>query len=78
MVVAAARVARAKGITLGFSPDDAGVGDLDKRRVVCVNPDQIGTGLSQDWYNEHYPGVQFIAIRADEPAVLETALQAVI
>lgn len=78
MVVAAARVACAKGITLGFSPDDAGVGNLEKRRVVCVNPDQIGTGLSQAWYDEHYPGVQFIGIQADSASVLETALMAVV
>ncbi len=48
--------------TVGFSPDDAGVGDLEVRRVICVSPEKIGTGLDQVWYDIYYPGVIFTPI----------------
>ncbi len=55
----AVKVAQERGLTVGFSPDDAGIGDLDTRRVICVNPEQILTGLDQVWYDVYYPGVVF-------------------
>jgi hypothetical protein len=73
MAQAAMRVALATGVTVGFSPDDGGIGDLDQRRVVCVNPDQIGTGL-RAWYDDFYPGVAFVPVGAANAAELETKL----
>ncbi len=62
MLAAAVRVARDVGATVGFSPDDAGIGDLDERRVICVNPDQIKPQVNQAWYDQYYPGVRFTPI----------------
>lgn len=62
MVEAAARVAKDIHATLGFSADDAGVGDLDERRVIGVNPHHIGSGVDQVWYDTYYPGVKFSAV----------------
>jgi hypothetical protein len=78
MVVTAMRVAYETFATVGFSADDAGVGDLDQRRVVCVNPEQIGTGLNQAWYDQYYPGVKFVSVSAHNPADLEATLKAVL
>jgi hypothetical protein len=41
--------------TVGYSYDDAGVGDLDVRSVILhgKHPESI-----TEWYQEHYPGVQ--------------------
>jgi hypothetical protein len=75
MVVAAMRVAYEVYATIGFSADDAGIGDLDKRRVICVNPDEIGSGLTQAWYDEHYPGVEFSAVYANSPDELAKKLR---
>jgi len=53
--------------TMGKSADDGGIGDLDVRRVVAINPQDIGTGLTAEWYNLHYPDVEFFAIEAATP-----------
>jgi hypothetical protein len=73
MAQAAMRVALATGVTVGFSPDDGGIGDLDQRRVVSVNPDQIASDLTA-WYDEFYPGVEVAPITADNAAELEEKL----
>jgi len=57
------------GYTTGQSADDAGVGDLNYRRVLAVNPHLWPTSL-QDFFEEHYPGVDFIPITANTPADL--------
>lgn len=75
MVVSAMRVAYEIHATVGFSADDAGVGDLDQRRVICVNPDRVGTGINQAWYDQHYPGVKFIPVTAKRAAELEKKLR---
>jgi hypothetical protein len=75
MALAAMRAVYATKKTVGFSADDAGVGDLDHRRVICVNPQDIGEGLTQDWYDEHYPGVEFVAVGSDDPDKLERKLR---
>jgi len=56
------RVAMQHHATVGFSADDAGIGDLDSRRVICVSPEKIGTGLDQVWYDVYYPGVVFVPV----------------
>jgi hypothetical protein len=77
MALAAMRVAYQTHTTIGFSPDDAGVGDLDVRRVIAVSPEEIGNGLTQAWYEQYYPGVEFVAVSyPTSPANLEARLKA--
>jgi hypothetical protein len=59
--------------TLGGSADDAGVGDLDVRRVIAVNPADWGPGL-EEFFAEHYPGVEYISVEADTPERLRQIL----
>jgi hypothetical protein len=59
--------------TLGFSADDAGIGDLDKRRVLVVNPAQWEEPVEW-WFAKHYPGVKIRTLKADTPEALKTAL----
>ena len=74
---AALKVALEQHATIGFSPDDAGLGDLASRRVICVNPEQIGAGIDQVWYDTHYPGVRFESITyAGDVEDLERQLKA--
>ena len=42
--------------TVGFSYDDAGIGDLDHRKVV-VWGEEHDRGVLLDWYRQHYGGV---------------------
>ncbi len=63
------------GYTVGQSADDAGIGDLDKRTVIAINPEQWGpgedgTGL-EGFYKKHYPGVKFWPVKADTPDELK-------
>jgi hypothetical protein len=45
--------------TVGFSADDAGIGDLDSRTVIAVNPEQWGGNL-RAWFSKNYPGVKYV------------------
>jgi hypothetical protein len=61
--------------TIGGSADDAGVGDLDVRRVIAVNPqDWQGDQLLEEFYAQHYPGVEYSAITAATPEELAQKL----
>jgi len=53
-------------VTLGGSADDAGIGDLDHRRVVVVNPDLWEQDM-RAFYETHYPGVNTVTIHAETP-----------
>jgi hypothetical protein len=44
--------------TLGFSYDDAGVGDLDSRTAVLWNVHGSEQFAMRTWYRDHYPGVE--------------------
>jgi hypothetical protein len=55
--------------TVGYSADDAGIGDLQQRVVLAVNPESWGADLA-DWYREHYPGVGYLPISALSPDAL--------
>jgi hypothetical protein len=44
--------------TIGFSADDAGIGDLDNRHVIAVNPDMWDADL-ETFFQEHYPGATY-------------------
>ncbi len=61
--------------TIGGSADDAGIGDLDYRRVVAVNPEQWRSDL-EGFYQRHYPKVIFRPITAESPEELGVALRA--
>jgi hypothetical protein len=65
----------AKRYTIGRSADDAGIGDLDERIVIAVNPErwgdgEDGTGL-RGFFEKHYPGVEFRPITASTPEELQ-------
>ena len=61
--------------TLGGSADDAGIGDLDYRRVIAVNPDAWPGPLSlADFFEQHYPGIQYRSVEAETPEELTIKL----
>lgn len=45
--------------TITGSADDAGIGDLDARRVIAVNPAVWPDVLDEQWYTTNYPGVEY-------------------
>jgi len=59
--------------TIGSSADDAGVGDLDVRRIIAVNPQEWGDSLLE-FYDQYYPGVEYRAVTAATPAELARKL----
>ena len=61
--------------TIGGSADDAGIGDLDFRRVLAVNP-SAWNGDLQDFFEQHYPGVRYVALDVDTPEELDQRLRA--
>jgi len=67
-----------KQYTIGGSADDAGIGDLNVRRILAVNPSQWGSSppLNQAWYDANYPGAQFIGVDAATPQELQQKLAA--
>jgi hypothetical protein len=61
--------------TIGGSADDAGVGDLDVRRVIAVNPQEWqGDQSLEAFYAQYYPGVEYSAITAATPEELAQKL----
>ena len=68
---AAARGSFAGRYTVGFSVDDAGVGEVRERHVIAVNPHHWPETLTSAWYVHHYPGTTFAAVVANSPADLE-------
>jgi len=60
--------------TVGSSADDAGIGDLDVRRVIAVNPGKWPGDL-RAFFEEYYPGVEYIPIEAGTPAELARKLE---
>jgi hypothetical protein len=67
-----------RGYTIGRSADDAGIGDLDQRIVIAINPERWGPGADgtglEGFFKEHYPGVQYRAIAATTPDELRGLL----
>jgi len=57
--------------TIGGSADDAGIGDLDVRNVIAVNPQNWPGALSlEEFFEQHYPGVKYRSIKAATPKEL--------
>lgn len=64
-----------KRYTVGSSADDAGIGDLNGRHVLAVNPREwTGPQSLEDFFKEHYPGVRYRAITAATPEELAQKL----
>jgi hypothetical protein len=64
-----------KRYTIGSSADDAGIGDLDVRRVIAVNPQEWPGSLSLgDFFQQFYPGIEYKPITAATPAELTQKL----
>lgn len=74
-IVAAARGSYAGRYTVGFSADDAGIGDLQHRHVIAVNPHHWPGVLTAAWFRQNYPGVRFTPVVANSPEDLENWLR---
>lgn len=61
--------------TIGFSADDAGMGDFENRHVLAINPHHWPELLTESWFTQHYPGITFTAVVANKPADLEAWLK---
>jgi hypothetical protein len=62
--------------TVGGSADDAGIGDLDSRIVLAVNPEAWGgPDVLRDFFAEYYPGVRYRTITAETPEELVEKLK---
>ena len=72
---AAARASFDGRYTIGFSADDAGMGDFENRQVLAVNPHHWPEVLTSTWFEQHYPGVVFTAVVANAPQDLESWLK---
>ncbi len=60
--------------TIGGSADDAGIGDLDFRRIVAVNPAAWGDDLLA-FFDTYYPGIIYVPLEADTPQELVQRLE---
>jgi murein DD-endopeptidase MepM/ murein hydrolase activator NlpD len=61
--------------TVGGSADDAGIGNLDVRSVVALNPDNW-QGSLEDFYKEHYPDADYIPVHFNNTFLLSGRLEA--
>lgn len=61
-------------MTVGGSADDAGIGDLDDRRVIAVNPHLWADDLAA-FFQEYYRGVEYIPVVASTPETLMAILR---
>ncbi len=71
--LAAVEGGHAERRTVGYSADDAGIGDLDVRKVIAVNPDEWPSDL-EAFFNQYYPGIHYAAIEAATPDELREKL----
>lgn len=62
--------------TLGFNRDDAGIGDLDRRTVIVVNPSAWPEPI-EAWFALWYPGVSIHMVSAASPEDLRMALRTI-
>jgi len=60
--------------TVGSSADDAGIGALDARRVIAVNPGKWPSDL-RAFFAKHYPGVEYTPVEAETPSELRQKLK---
>ncbi len=62
--------------TVGGSADDAGIGALNARRVVAINPGGWNGDLAA-FFQQFYPGVIYLAVEAVTPDALAAQLTAI-
>lgn len=74
-LMAAARGGFDGRYTVGFSADDAGVGELPNRHVLAVNPHHWPETLTASWFHKNYPGTRYTAVVANTPDDLEAWLR---
>ena len=60
--------------TVGGSADDAGVGDLDARRVIAINPSDWADDL-ETFFSSFYPDVVYVPAEAGTPDELVELLE---
>ncbi len=61
--------------TIGGSADDAGIGALEDKTVIAVNPGAWGDDL-EDFFQQHYPRTSYVPLEATTPAQLRRMLEA--
>ena len=59
--------------TMGTSADDAGIGDLDRRNVIAINPATWPDALDA-FFAREYPGVRYDSVQAAAPEELTSLL----
>ena len=59
--------------TIGSSADDAGIGALEDKTVIAVNPQQWGDDL-HDFFRQYYPRTRYVALQAATPTELQHKL----
>lgn len=74
-LLAAARGSFDGRFTIGFSADDAGLGSIENRHVLAVNPHHWPQVLTAAWFQQHYPGARFTPIVANSPEDLQAWLK---
>lgn len=62
--------------TVGSSADDAGIGDLERRTVIAVNPQTWGDDLPA-FFARHYQGVECVSVEAETPDDLKRELRSI-
>ncbi len=71
--------AQAADYTIGKSADDAGIGNLDNRIILAVNPEAWGAGDDgkglAGFYERYYPGVTYVPITAATPEAMAELLR---
>jgi len=66
----------AKRFTIGSSADDAGIGALDARHVIAVNPQNWpGPQTLEDFFAKYYPGIEYVPVTASSPQDLVQKLK---
>ena len=60
--------------TIGGSADDAGIGALEDKTVIAVNPEAWPSDL-EEFFQEHYPRTSYIAVRVSTPEDLRRELE---
>lgn len=70
---AAARVVKRRKWSMGWNLDDAGLGDLERRTAIVVNSEDFGIDVPEFFFR-HYPGVQYVDVRAFAPDDLTAEL----
>jgi len=60
--------------TIGGSADDAGIGALEDKRVIAVNPEAWEEDL-EAFFRQHYPRTRYVALKATSPVELRRKLE---